>query len=54
MDASSGADRTAKRRANEDVEMEVGGNDFNTTVFIGNLPFIAGEEEVRGHFEECG
>jgi len=34
--------------------MEVGGNDFNTTVFIGNLPFIAGEEEVRGHFEECG
>ena len=25
-------------------------NDFETTVFIGNLPFIVSEEEVRKHF----
>jgi nucleolar protein 12 len=54
VDSSSGADRTAKRRTNEDTEMEVGGNDFNTTIFIGNLPFVTGEEEVRAHFAECG
>lgn len=54
VDSSSGADRTAKRKTNEDVEMEVGGNDFNSTIFIGNLPFVAGEEEVRAHFAECG
>jgi len=34
--------------------MEIGGNDFNTTIFIGNLPFVAGEEEVREHFADCG
>lgn len=54
VDASSGADRIAKKRATEDVEMEVGGNDFNTTIFIGNLPFVAGEEELREHFTSCG
>lgn len=54
VDSSDGADRIAKRRSNEDTEMEVGGNDFNSTIFIGNLPFIAGEEEVRAHFADCG
>jgi nucleolar protein 12 len=29
-------------------------NDFNTTIFVGNLPFVVGEEEVRQHFEPCG
>jgi RNA recognition motif-containing protein len=26
-----------------------GSNDFETTVFIGNLPFIVNEEDVRNH-----
>ena len=25
-------------------------DDFSTTVFIGNLPYIVSEEEVRKHF----
>ena len=25
-------------------------NDFETTIFIGNLPFIVNEEDVRAHF----
>lgn len=25
-------------------------NDFETTIFIGNLPFITNEEELREHF----
>ena len=29
-------------------------NDFNTTIYVGNLPFVVGEEEVRQHFEPCG
>jgi len=28
-------------------------NDFETTIFIGNLPFIVNEEEVRSHFLSC-
>lgn len=28
-------------------------NDFETTVFIGNLPFIVSEEDVRDHFLTC-
>ena len=25
-------------------------NDFETTIFIGNLPFVTNEEELRKHF----
>lgn len=25
-------------------------NDFETTIFVGNLPFIVNEEDVRAHF----
>lgn len=28
--------------------------DFKTTLFIGNLPFITDEEEIREHFSSCG
>jgi nucleolar protein 12 len=27
-------------------------NDFETTVFIGNLPFITNEEDLRRHFSD--
>lgn len=26
----------------------------STTVFVGNLPWSVGEEDIRGLFEECG
>jgi len=29
-------------------------NDYDTTIFVGNLPFVVGEEEVREHFAVCG
>ena len=29
-------------------------NDFKTTIFVGNLPFIINEEELREHFEPVG
>lgn len=29
-------------------------DDFNTTVFVGNLPFVVSEEEVRSHFAKFG
>ncbi len=29
-------------------------NDFETTIFIGNLPWVINEEELRAHFEDCG
>lgn len=29
-------------------------DDFNTTVFVGNLPFVVSEEEVRQHFAKFG
>jgi len=28
--------------------------DFTKTIFIGNLPFIVSEEELRAAFVECG
>jgi len=36
----------SKGGANED--------DFNTTVFVGNLPYVVSEEEVREHFAQFG
>jgi len=35
-------------------KVRVGVEDFNTSVFIGNLPFIISEEELRSHFEPHG
>jgi len=29
-------------------------NDYDSTIFIGNLPFMTNEEELRAHFAECG
>jgi nucleolar protein 12 len=29
-------------------------DDYNTTVFIGNIPFIVSEEELRSFFVNCG
>lgn len=29
-------------------------NDFETSIFIGNLPWVVNEEDLRAHFEECG
>lgn len=29
-------------------------NDFETTIFIGNLPWVVNEEELRSHFADCG
>lgn len=29
-------------------------DDFSTTVFVGNLPFVVSEEEVRAHFSKFG
>ena len=28
--------------------------DFTRTIFIGNLPFVVSEEEIRGQFTDCG
>lgn len=37
-----------------DCEGEGKKNDFETTVFVGNLPFRIEEEDVRSHFEQAG
>ena len=37
-----------------DCEGESKKNDYETTVFIGNLPFRIEEEDVRSHFEQAG
>lgn len=29
-------------------------NDFETTLFVGNMPWVCSDEDVRGFFEECG
>ena len=45
--------RVDKVRANqgEDTKNE---DDFTSTVFVGNLPFVVSEEEVRSHFSKFG
>lgn len=30
------------------------GNDYESTIFIGNMPWVTTEEEIREHFKECG
>ena len=29
-------------------------NDYESSVFIGNIPWVVNEEELRSHFKECG
>lgn len=29
-------------------------NDYESTIFIGNLPWVLQEEDLRSHFEDCG
>ena len=29
-------------------------DDFNTTIFVGNLPFVVNEEDLRTHFSALG
>lgn len=41
-----GADQEGKKNLTHD--------DFKTTVFVGNLPYIVSEEEVRTHFARFG
>ncbi len=38
-------------RVDVDVKQD---NDFETSIFIGNLPWVVNEEELREHFEDCG
>jgi len=42
------------RHLRVDVEGEKEGHDFDSTIFIGNLPWVLDEEDLRHHFEECG
>ena len=37
------------------VDLEEGGkNDYDTTLFIGNLPFVINEEDLRAHIDAEG
>lgn len=36
------------------VDVEDSEKDFDSTIFIGNLPWVIQEEDVRAHFEDCG
>jgi nucleolar protein 12 len=29
-------------------------NDYECSIFIGNLPWVCQEEDLRAHFEDCG
>lgn len=42
------------KNAAEDNNKGGAEDDFNTTVFVGNLPFVVSEEEVRQHFMKFG
>lgn len=37
-----------------DLESEETKHDYESTIFIGNLPWVISEEDVREHFEDCG
>lgn len=28
--------------------------DYDSTIFIGNLPWVINDEDLRTHFEDCG
>jgi RNA recognition motif-containing protein len=45
--------RVDKVKAGQDEDAK-NDDDFNTTVFVGNLPFVVSEEEVRAHFSKFG
>ena len=36
------------------VDLEGEKNDFETSIFIGNLPWVVNEEELRAFFEDAG
>jgi len=36
------------------VDKEEKENDYESTVFIGNIPFKASEEDIRNHFKSVG
>eukprot|EP00347_Sterkiella_histriomuscorum_P017969 403347285 len=36
------------------VDTENQENDYDTTIFIGNLPWVLNDEDLRAHFEDCG
>jgi RNA recognition motif-containing protein len=37
-----------------DKEESLKPNDYEKTIFIGNLPWVVQEEDLRKHFEDCG
>ncbi len=41
-------------RVDLDGKSDAEKNDFETTIFIGNLPYVINEEDLRAHFEDCG
>ena len=41
-------------RVDIDSKAEGQENDYESTIFIGNLPWVLNEEDLRKHFEECG
>lgn len=41
-------------RVDLDGKEDADKNDFETSVFIGNLPWVVNEEELRSHFEDAG
>lgn len=41
-------------RVDLDSKPEGEENDFDTSIFIGNLPWVIQEEDLRKHFEEAG
>jgi len=40
----------AKQEGDNVNKSEKSYEDYKTTVFVGNLPFVVSEEEVRAHF----
>lgn len=44
----------AKQEGDNANKSEKSYEDYKTTVFVGNLPFVVSEEEVRTHFAQFG
>jgi RNA recognition motif-containing protein len=46
-----------KKHLRVDVDYKEEGahlNDYESTVFVGNMPWVINEEDVRKHFQDCG
>lgn len=54
FDLALGSVEQGRKKKSGEGEAKLSVEDFNTTVFIGNLPFIVNEEEVRSHFAQYG